>query len=205
VVRAAVGLDDEPAGAPEEVDLVALDARVDLRRLDPVGGADVAHHRLELRARQRRLVLDAGDDASERGRAADRRTRVDGRAHAGEVEQPQRQGALDDAFERSRRERAGDIHEGAGDRGHGDAAALVDIGGGERPRAMRDDPGTPYAAGIRGHRHVDRRCARRPKLHNAAALTWLRTASSPSQAVPPSSVAPATRASAVALASSCFM
>src|SRR4051794_32661944 len=70
VMLAAVGLDDQVAGAPEEVDLVAGDEGVDLRPLDAVVVADVAHERLELGARDRRLVMDVGDDLCERGGAA---------------------------------------------------------------------------------------------------------------------------------------
>src|SRR3954470_13111834 len=80
---------------------------IDLRWIDAVGGAEVAHERFELGARQRRFVVDGGDDASKRGATAARRTGVDGRPEAREVEQAQLQRALDRPLQRAAREHAG--------------------------------------------------------------------------------------------------
>jgi hypothetical protein len=72
----AVRLDDEAARAPEEVDLVVVDDDVDLRTLDALVVAEVEHERLELEARERRLVVDASDDLGEGGRARARSSNV---------------------------------------------------------------------------------------------------------------------------------
>jgi len=65
----AVGLHDEACFAPEEVDLIAIDDRVDLRAGNARGVAQVAHERLEVGARDHRLVVDRRGNALQRARA----------------------------------------------------------------------------------------------------------------------------------------
>jgi len=87
----AVGLDDEPAGAPEEVHLVAGNDRVDLGARDAVRVAAVAHERLEVGACERRLVVNGGEDRRQRGATRTPQVCRDDVVHRMKVEQPQRE------------------------------------------------------------------------------------------------------------------
>jgi hypothetical protein len=128
----AVGLDDQALVAPEEVDLLALHDGVDLRPRQPVRVTEVAHQALEIRARQRRLVVHGGDDAREGARAGPARVGGDDGVRLLEVEEPQRQRALDGTLERAGSEHRCEVELGSGDGRRRDALVLGDVGGGER-------------------------------------------------------------------------
>lgn len=156
-----VRLDDQPFGAPEEVDLGPLDPDVDLRAADGAAVAQVAHERLELRARQRRLVVDGGDEPSQHRRTGTPGIRRNRGLDGVKVERPQAERSLDGALERSGREHAREVEERPCRRRDRDAIELRDLRGAEGERAVHDDAVALPATGLRRRGHVDRGSAAR--------------------------------------------
>jgi len=133
VRRRAVGLGDEHRRGPEEVDLVAVDGRVDERPRQAVSAEQGEEALLE---------LGAGEVGLRRGERRHRRAQAP-RGAAGElgqalrdrhgVEEPQHLRPMAHPLEAVGGEDGGEVDEGAGGRGQGEAVVAVvrEVYGGE--------------------------------------------------------------------------
>ncbi len=152
VVRPAVGLDDEPLGGEEEVDLVLVDVLVDQRGREAVVAADLQEEAFEVALGE----PGAGFELVER-RSEPRGTVCPGCATAiarqgGVVGERLDLDLVEEPFEVTARQDRGEVEDGAGGRGHGDAVARGDFVERQGARAMDPEAG-PRSAAPR-HRHV---------------------------------------------------
>ena len=159
----AVDLGHERGVRPVEVDLEAVQERVDSRGRQAFAAAELQEAALQLAAGGPGVGPVQDDGPPQPGGAAAPGVGREHRIDRDQVEQPQALGLVDGAVDIALREALGQVEQGAGRGGHGDRTAGGGLGVREAPGPVDAQTGSPGPAADPGDRHVDGCACARPQ------------------------------------------